>query len=51
MWGVDWVPLTQTIRYESLINIRPPGNRSMEILAPELRTRTAEIVQILLGGV
>lgn len=52
IWGADWVPLTQTIRYESLINIRPRlGNRSMEIQDPELRIQIVEIVQTLLGDV
>jgi Protein of unknown function (DUF5674) len=52
IWGADWYPLTQEVGYESLINIRPrQNNRSMEIQAPVIRERVAQIVQQLLGGV
>jgi hypothetical protein len=52
IWGADWYPDTQTVTYESLINIRPmQNNRSMEILNPEIREQVAQIVQNLLGGV
>jgi hypothetical protein len=37
--------------YESLINIRPRQNRTMEIQDPELRRQIAQVVQNLLGGV
>ncbi len=52
VWGADWVPETQEVRYEALINIRPSqDNRSMTIQDPALRDRIAEIVRRLLGGV
>ncbi len=52
IWGADWIPSTQHIRYEALINIRPrQNNPAMEILDPSIRDRIAEIVQRLLGGV
>ena len=52
IWGADWIPATQQIRYEALINIRPrQNNPAMEILDSSIRDRTAEIVQHLLGGV
>jgi hypothetical protein len=52
IWGADWIPSTQQIRFEALINIRPrQNNPSMEILDPSIRDRVAEIVQRLLGGV
>lgn len=51
IWGVDWYPRQQEIVYESLINIRPQQNHSIEIQNPELRGKIVEIVQNLLGGV
>lgn len=52
IWGASWNPLTQEVFYESLINIRPrQNNRSMEILAPTIRERVAQITQELLGGI
>lgn len=52
IWGVDWIPSTQQIRYEALINIRPhQNNPAMKILDPAICDRVAEIVQGLLGGV
>jgi hypothetical protein len=51
IWGADWIPSTQEIRYEALINLRPRhNNRSMRILDPEVRTKVAEIVGKLLEG-
>jgi len=52
IWGADWIPSTQQIRFEALINIRPhQNNPSMEILDPSLCSQINEIVQRLLGGV
>ena len=52
VWGADWYPDLQEVKYESLINIRPrQNNRSMEIQDPELRQRIAAIVQPLLEGI
>ena len=52
IWGADWIPSSQQIRYEALINIRPrQNNPAMQILDPSIRERVAEIVQQLLGGV
>lgn len=52
IWGADWYPDSQTVTYESLINIRPrQNNRSMEILDLGIREQVANIVQNLLGGV
>ena len=37
VWGADWIPESQQVRFESLINIRPKqGNRSMTIGDPGL---------------
>ena len=52
VWEADWYPSSQQVAYESLINIRPrQGNRSLEVNDPELRSRIAEIVRGLLGGI
>lgn len=52
IWGADWIPSTQQVRYEALINIRPhQKNPSMEVLGPSIRNRIEEIVQRLLGDV
>ncbi len=52
VWGADWYPASQAVKYESLINIRPrQNNRSMEIQDPSLRDRIAQIAYNLLGGV
>ena len=52
IWGADWIPSTQQIRYEALINIRPhQKNPAMKILDPSICDRVAEIAQRLLGGV
>jgi hypothetical protein len=52
IWGADWVPATQAIRYEALMNIRPrQHNPSMKILDPAVCARIAEIVPMLLGNV
>jgi hypothetical protein len=52
IWGADWIPATQQVRYEALINIRPrQNNPAMEILDPAIRERVGEIVRRLLRGV
>jgi len=52
VWGADWIPTTQEVRYEALINIRPrQNNLAMTILDPTLRARVEEIVKHLLEGV
>jgi hypothetical protein len=52
VWGADWVPSTQQVTYEALINLRPrQDNLSMEILDPSIRQRVVEIVRRILEGV
>jgi hypothetical protein len=52
IWGADWIPSTQQVRYEALINIRPrQNNPAMEILDLTIRERVSEIVQHLLRGI
>jgi hypothetical protein len=51
IWGADWMPYTQTIAYESIINIRPSqSNRSMIIQDPTIKERVTQITQRLIGG-
>ncbi|MGD1901571.1 MAG: DUF5674 family protein [Geitlerinemataceae cyanobacterium] len=46
IWGADWDPDEQLVRFESLINIRPSqNNRSMEIQDPDLRATVERIVR------
>jgi hypothetical protein len=37
IWGASWNPISQEIFYESMVNLRPRQNRSMEILDPSVR--------------
>jgi hypothetical protein len=51
IWGADWIPETNEVRFEALINIRPSqGNMSMEITDPAIRTKIEEIARELLEG-
>jgi hypothetical protein len=50
VWGADWIPSSQQVTFESLINIRPrDGNPAMEILDSEVRSKVEEITRSLLG--
>jgi len=52
IWGADWIPSSQEVRYEALINIRPSQNNpSMTIQDPAVRARVRKVVESLLGGV
>lgn len=49
VWGANWLPLTQEVTYESLINIRPrQNNRTMIINDPALRLNVERTVRRLL---
>lgn len=51
VWGADWLPDTQDVTFESLINIRPAqGNFSMELQDAVLRARVEEVVRERLGS-
>ena len=51
VWGADWIPDQQEVRFESLINIRPSrGNRSMRISDPQLCAAIESIVRERLGS-
>ncbi len=52
VWGADWLPDKQIVRYESLINIRPRhNNSSLELKDPLLRQRVEKVVRDLLEGI
>ena len=52
IWGADWIPTSQEVRYEALINIRPSqGNLSMTIQDAAIRMQVKKIVEALLGDV
>ncbi|MBW4581462.1 MAG: hypothetical protein KME42_17980 [Tildeniella nuda ZEHNDER 1965/U140] len=52
IWGASWIPLTQTVLYESIINLRPrQDNRSMDILDSAIQAQVADITRQLLGDV
>jgi hypothetical protein len=52
IWGADWLPFSQEVQFEALINIRPrQDNFSMTIQDPAIRERVETIVHRLLEGV
>jgi hypothetical protein len=51
IWGVDWIPESQEVRFEAMINIRPArGNRSMSIQDEVTRALVRDIVMQRLSG-
>lgn len=50
IWGASWNPISQEIFYESMVNLRPRQNRSMEILDSTIREQVKQILYRLLGG-
>ncbi|MFQ5407381.1 MAG: DUF5674 family protein [Anaerolineales bacterium] len=49
IWGADWIPANQEVRFESLINIRPrQNNRSILLEDETLRAQVESIVRNLL---
>ncbi len=51
IWGAGFMPETQKITYDSLINIRSRQNRSMEILDSAIREQIDQIIYELLGNI
>jgi hypothetical protein len=51
LWGASWNPISQEIFFESLVNLRPRQNRSMEILDRSIRERVQQVIYRLLGSV
>ena len=52
IWGADWYPALQTVKFEALINLWPRRkNPSMEILDPAIRAKVEAVARSLLEGV
>jgi carbonic anhydrase len=51
IWGASWNPISREIFYESMVNLRPRQNRSMEILDRSIREQVQEIIHRLLGSI
>jgi hypothetical protein len=49
IWGASWNPISQELFFESMINLRPSQNRSMQILKPEIREQVQQVIYSLLG--
>jgi hypothetical protein len=50
LWGASWNPISQEIVYESMVNLRPRQNQSMQILNPDIRKSVQTIIYQLLGA-
>jgi len=52
IWGADWIPVSEQVRFEALINIRPRQNNfSLTIVDRDIRERMERVVRDLLEGV
>ena len=52
IWGANWIPSTQIVEFEALINIRPKQqNLSMRIQDSTIKKKVEYIVRELLEGV
>lgn len=52
IWGANWIPASQDVEFEALINIRPKQqNSSMIIQDPEIKQKVETIVRNILEGV
>lgn len=49
IWGASWNPISREILFESMINLRPRQNRSMEILSSSIREQVQQVIYKLLG--
>ncbi len=44
IWGAGYMPLNKNMTFDSMINLRPRQNRSMEILDDNIREQVAKII-------
>ena len=51
LWGASWNPISQEIFYESMVNLRPQQNRSMQILNSDVRRLVQMMIHRLLGAI
>ncbi|BAZ50288.1 hypothetical protein NIES4103_29040 [Nostoc sp. NIES-4103] len=49
IWAASFMPLTGRLFFESMVNLRPRQNRSMELLDPNIRERVAQLINEFLG--
>ncbi|MEA5527466.1 DUF5674 family protein [Nodularia spumigena] len=49
IWAASFRPETQRIIYESMVNLRPRQNRSMEIIDVKIREQVTQIIMEFLG--
>ncbi|MEA5599745.1 DUF5674 family protein [Nostoc sp. UHCC 0252] len=45
IWAASLMPATGKVIYESMVNLRPRQNRSMEILDSNIKERMAQIIK------
>jgi Protein of unknown function (DUF5674) len=50
IWAASFMPISGKIIYESMVNLRPRQNRSMEILDSNIRERVAQLINEFLGN-
>jgi hypothetical protein len=49
IWGADWDPFSQTVKFEALMNIRPrQNNPAMQILDPAIRAKVEAALRPLM---
>jgi hypothetical protein len=52
IWGANWIPSTQSVEFEALINIRPKQqNYSMILQHPGIKQQVEDIIRRILGEV
>jgi pyruvate/oxaloacetate carboxyltransferase len=49
IWAASFMPETHKIIYESMVNLRPKQNRSMEIQDAKIKKQVAHIIMEFLG--
>jgi Protein of unknown function (DUF5674) len=49
-WGASWNPISQEIVYESMVNLRPRQNTSMQILEAGVREQVRQVIYQFLGA-
>jgi Protein of unknown function (DUF5674) len=51
IWGAGFMPITRKITYDSIVNLRPRQNRSMEILDSNIREAVAQLIIEFIGNI
>lgn len=49
IWAAAYMPSTGRMTFDSMVNLRPRQNRSMEILDANIKERVAQIIMEFLG--